>query len=153
MLFSAFLAASAATLVVASFKESDDIALRSFTDIDERDELLGVQARSTIARETITAIVDMEVATPMDQEEARNTTMPRETKSTRGTRIAGEAIPVPKDMEVATPGMAQISGEGIMAREAIPVLRDTEVATPGMAQISGGAIVAREAMSFRDRKA
>ncbi|CAI6078061.1 unnamed protein product [Clonostachys chloroleuca] len=219
MLFSAFLAASAATLVVASFEESDDIALRSFTDIEERDELLGglesldsrslSGARSTIARETITATVDMEVvtpmyqeeargtrgtrretitatvdmevvtpmyqeeargtrgtrretitatvdmevATPMDQEEARGTTTPQETTSTRGTRIAGEAIPVPRDTEVATPGMEQISGGVIMAREAILAPRDMEVATPGMEQISGGGIMAREAMSFRDRKA
>ncbi|CAI6091559.1 unnamed protein product [Clonostachys chloroleuca] len=127
MLFSAFLAASAATLVVASYEESDDIALRSLTDIEERDELLGgleslnsrsfsVQARSTIAREAMMALVDTKVATlGMYHQEARGTTM---------------------------------------AREVMMALVDTKVATLGMYhQEARGTTMAKEVMSFRDCKA
>ncbi|CAH0021761.1 unnamed protein product [Clonostachys rhizophaga] len=153
MLFPAFLAASAATLVVASYEDSEGIALRSLTGIEERDELLGgleslnsrslsVRARSTIAREVMTVLVDMEVATPMYQEEARS------------IRIAGEAMRALRDMEVATPMYQEEARSIRIAGEAIPAPRDMEVATPGMEQISGGVIImAREAMSFRDRKA
>ncbi|VUC22856.1 unnamed protein product [Clonostachys rosea] len=169
MLFSAFLAASAATLVVASYEESDDIALRSLTDIEERDEPLGGPespssrslsgARSAIAREAFRASVDTKVPTPgihQEEEKAREAFLASvDTKvPTLGIRQeeekAREAFLASVDIKVPTPGIHQ---EEEKAREAFLASVDTKVPTPGIHQEEAKGIVAREVMSFRDRKA
>ncbi|CAI6101423.1 unnamed protein product [Clonostachys chloroleuca] len=144
MRFSAFLAASAATLVVASYEESDDIALRSLTDIEERDELLGDP--ESLNSRSLSGVL------PSSGEEHYSK---RGYDGPKGH--GGEAMMAPRDMEVATLGMhlEEEAGGILMAGEAMMAPRDMEVATLGMhlEEEAGGIRMAGEVLSFRDRKA